>query len=427
MSYHRSYAQFSRLLTLCFLFGAGTSLSLTAQQRKIVYPTTQKTDHKDSYFGKTIADPYQWLENSDAQQVADWVEAQNAVTQDYLKELPSRQNFKARLEKLWNYPKIGAPFKAGSYYYFYKNDGLQNQSVLYRYQDDKEKAEVFLDPNTFSQDGTVSLGNLSFSEDGKYCAYSLSKGGSDWNTIYLMDAESKKKLADKIEWVKFSGISWHQDGFFYSAYDAPKEGKALEQKNEFHKVYFHRLGEAQSEDVVVFENKEKPLRNFYGYVTEEGNYLVVSASEGTSGNEIYVKSLKEENANFQTLVSGFETEPAIIAEHESGKLYLMTNKDAPNYKIVLIDPANPTQWETVVAETKNVLTSASILKDRILATYLEDANSKGIIYDLKGKKIGDLALPALGTLRGWGAKKTKRKSFIALLLLPIPTLLTVMK
>jgi prolyl oligopeptidase len=398
-------------LSLCALLLSAGLLPLGAQDLKLNYPSTPKTDHQDTYFGKTIADPYQWLENSDSEQVAAWVQAQNAVTRAYLDQLPWRQNFKARLEKLWNYPKIGAPFKAGDFYYFYKNDGLQNQSVLYRYQDDKEKAEVFLDPNTFSTDGTISLGNLSFSEDGKYCAYSLSQGGSDWNTIYVMNATNKKKLADKIEWVKFSDISWHQDGFFYSAYEAPKAGKALEQKNEFHKVYYHRLGEAQSEDVVVFENKEKPLRNFYAYVTEEGNYLIVSASEGTSGNEIYVKSLKDENADFQTLIAGFETEPTILAEHESGKLYLMTNKDAPNYKIVLIDPANPTQWETVVAETKNVLTSASVLKDRILATYLEDAHSKGIIYDLKGNKIGDLALPALGTLRGWNGKKDDKEIF----------------
>jgi prolyl oligopeptidase len=409
---------FALIVSFISLFYMTDSLA----QQKLNYPTTAKVQQTDDYFGTKVADPYRWLEVSDSAAVADWVKAQNQVTFDYLKKIPFRDKIRERLEKTWNYPKIGAPFKEGNFYYFYKNNGLQNQSVLYRQKTQQDEPEVFLDPNKLAKDGTVALSSSSFSADARYFAYSTAKGGSDWNEIQVMDVKTKKKLADHIRWVKFSGISWYKDGFFYSAYDAPKEGKELEAKNEYHKVYYHQIGIAQSEDVLVYENKEKPLRNHYVSVTEDERFLILYASEGTSGNEVYIKDLSQPDAPFQTLIEGFDTEPGIIDNIE-GKLLLMTNHNAPKYKLVLIDPNNPKSenWQSIIPESQNVLQGVSYVGGKLIANYLKDAGTKIVVFDLAGKQLSEVQLPTIGTASGFGGKKADKEVFYTFTSFTYPT------
>ncbi len=410
----------NKLLLLLLL--TGISHTMIAQKMKLTYPNTQKVNQTDTYFGTQVADPYRWLEVSDSAAVKDWIKAENKVTFDYLGQIPFRQKLKERLEKVWNYPKIGAPFKEGEYYYFYKNDGLQNQSVLYRYKDEKEQPEVFLNPNTLAKDGTVALSSVSFSNDAKYAAYSTSKGGSDWTEIQVIDVKTNKKLADVIKWVKFSGISWYKDGFFYSTYTAPEEGKELEAKNEYHKIYYHKIGYAQSEDVLVYENKDKPLRNFGAGVTEDERFLFVYASEGTSGNEIYFKDLSKGETNFRTLIEGFDTEPNII-DNVDGQLLLMTNHNAPKYKLVLVDPENPKpeNWKTIIPESENVLTSVQYVGGKLIASYLKDASTRIFVFDLTGKKLNEVILPAIGTAGGFNGKRADKEVFYTFTSFTYPT------
>jgi prolyl oligopeptidase len=391
-------------------------------QQKITYPNSSKVNQKDTYFGTVVDDPYRWLEVSDSSAVADWVKAQNKVTFDYLAQIPFRNKIRERLEKVWNYPKIGAPFKEGDFYYFYKNNGLQNQSVLYRQVSQQDEPEVFLDPNKLAKDGTVALGTTNFSKNAQYFAYSTAKGGSDWNEIQIMDVKSKKKMADHIRWVKFSGISWYKDGFYYSSYDAPKEGKELEAKNEFHKVYYHQIGMAQSEDVLVYENKDKPLRNHYAGVTDDERFLLVYASEGTSGNEIYIKDLSKPNAVFKTLIEGFDTEPSIV-DNLGDKLLLLTNHNAPKYKLVLIDPENPKpeNWKTIIPESENVLQGVSHVGGRLIANYLKDASTRIIVFDVSGKQLHEVQLPTVGTASGFGGKKEDKEVFYSFTSFTYPT------
>jgi prolyl oligopeptidase len=382
-------------------------------QQTLKYPKTNKVNQVDTYFGTQIEDPYRWLEASDAPETAQWIKAQNKVTFDYLEKIPFRQKIRERLEKVWNYPKVSAPFQEGSYFYFYKNDGLQNQSILYRYPVGKteNESEVFLNPNTLSKEGIVALGGTSFSKNQEYFAYMTAEGGSDWQKIEVMNTQTKKKLADKVEWVKFSGISWYKNGFFYSKYDSPAEGKLLEAKNEYHKIYYHTLGEAQSEDVLIFENKEKPLRNFYARVTEDERFLIINASEGTSGDEIYIKDLQNPTAEFKTLVSGFNTEASII-DNIGDKFLLLTNNKAPNYHLVLADINTPsTTWKIIIPEQKFVLKGVSLINNRLIANYLRDANTFIVVHDINGKLLHEVKLPALGTASGFSGKKTDKEVF----------------
>ncbi|WP_333862083.1 prolyl oligopeptidase family serine peptidase [Chitinophaga sp.] len=397
-------------MSMMMLMGAGTAL---AQNQPLKYPETKKVDTVDNYHGTQIADPYRWLEDDHADDTKAWVDAQNAVTQDYLSSIPFRGQIKQRLEALWNYPRYGAPFREGKYYYFYKNDGLQNQAVLYRQAGLNGTPEVFIDPNKLSDKGTAALGNLSFSKDGRYCAYLIAKAGSDWQEAFVMDVESKQLLQDKIDWIKFSGLSWKGDGFYYSRYDAPDEQSKLSKKNEFHKVYFHKVGTSQDQDPLIYVDKEHPLRNAGVGLTEDERFLILSTSEGTSGNEVWYRDLHDASqTEFRLLVKGFEYEPSVV-ENVGDKLLLLTNHDAPNYKLVLVDPKNPAKenWKLIIPEQPEVLQGVGTAGGKLFASYLKDASTRIVQYDVSGKKDRDIHLPGIGAAGGFGGKKEDGQFF----------------
>ncbi|GAB5565267.1 MAG: prolyl oligopeptidase family serine peptidase [Winogradskyella sp.] len=372
------------------------------------YPETKKVDTSNTYFGETVADPYRWLEDDRSEETEAWVKSQNEVTFGYLDNIPYREELKERLTKLWNYEKIGAPFKEGNYTYFYKNDGLQNQYVIYRYKtgDDPKSAEVFLDPNTFKEDGTISLGGMSFSKDGKTLAYAISEGGSDWRKILVMNAETKEIVEDTLVDIKFSGMSWYKnEGFYYSSYDKP-EGSELSAKTDQHKVYYHKLGTNQSEDALIYGGTaEEKHRYIYGSVTEDDRYLIISPRVSTSGNKLYIKDLTVPNAPLVEILGHTDSDTYVI-ENVGSKLYLVTNLDAPNKKIVTVDSSNPTpeNWEDFIPESKNVL-SPSTGGGYFFAEYMVDAVSKVYQFDYEGKKIREVQLPGVGSAGGFGAKK----------------------
>lgn len=369
----------------------------------IKYPKTKKVDKIDDYFGTKIQDPYRWLEDDRSADTEVWVEAENKVTFNYLDKITFREDFKKRLTQLWNYEKYGSPFKRGDYYYFYKNDGLQNQYVLYR-QKDKEKPEIFLNPNNFSKDGTTSLGSVSFSKDGKKVAYSISEGGSDWRKVIVMNAISKEIIEDTIKDVKFSGLSWYNnEGFYYSSYEKPI-GSELSAKTDQHKLYYHKLGNKQKDDKIIFGLNEK-RRYVGGYVTEDQQYLVITAANSTSGNELYFKDLSKPNDNLITIVDNFESDSGVI-NSEGKNLFISTNLDAPNKKIIKVNVNNPTPeyWVDFIPETENVL-SITTGTGYFFAEYMKDAISQIKQYDNKGKFIREIKLPGIGSAGGFSGKK----------------------
>ncbi len=378
---------------------------LQAQQSNMTekYPITKKVDTVDTYFGKKVTDPYRWLEDDRSAETEAWVKAENKVTFSYLDKIPYREDFKNRLTKLWNYEKFTAPFKRGDFTYFYKNNGLQNQYVLYR-QKDIEEPEVFLDPNKFSEDGTTSLSSVSFSEDGSKVAYSISEGGSDWRKVIVMDAISKEVLEDTIKDVKFSGLSWYKnEGFYYSSYDKPK-GSELSAKTDQHKLYYHQLKTKQKDDAIIFGLQEK-RRYVGGYVTENQKFLIISAANSTSGNELYIKDLSNKDNKLETVISNFESDNDVIDADEEN-LYISTNLNAPNKRVVKVaaNKATPSNWQDFIPETKNVL-SVSTGSGYFFAEYMKDAVSQVLQYDANGKFIREIELPGLGTASGFGGKK----------------------
>ena len=375
-------------------------------QEPIKYPVTQKGNVVDTYFDTAVKDPYRWLEDDRSDETAAWVKAQNDVTYGYLDKIPFRNGLKARMETLWNYEKIGSPTKEGKFTYFSKNNGLQNQSVVYR-KDAAGKEEVFLDPNTFSKDGTTSLGGLDFSKDGSKVACAISEGGSDWRKVIIMDALSKKIIEDTLVDVKFSGLSWRgNEGFYYSSYEKPK-GSELSAKTDQHKLYFHKLGTSQKEDKIIFGADQK-RRYIGGYVTEDDAYLVISAANSTYGNELYIKSLKTTNSPIITIVDNFNSDNSII-ETAGSKLFIETDLNAPNKRIVTVDFNNPSpaNWVDFIPETSNVL-SPSTGAGFIFANYMKDAVSVVQQYDYTGKMIREIKLPAVGTAGGFGGKKNDK-------------------
>lgn len=391
----------------------GVSFSMTAQT--LQYPQTKKVDQTDNYFGTAIADPYRWLENDTARDTEAWVKEQSTLTQGYLSKIPFRQKLHQRLTELWNYPRYGAPEKEGEWYTFYKNDGLQNQSVLYVQKGPEGKPEVLLDPNKLSTDGTVALQATAFSKKQKYFAYAASASGSDWQEIFVMDFKNRKLLSDKLEYVKFTGISWKgEEGFYYSGYDRPKdEATKFSAKTEYQKVYFHKIGTPQSADVLIYEDREHPLRYVSGGLTEDERFLVLSISEGTDGSEIKVKDLNDKAATgFTTIVPGFKTNAGVI-DNVGGKLLLQTNSNAPNNKVVLLDPKNPGEasWKTIIPEQKETLEGVSTGGGKLFASYLKDAASQKVQYSLDGKLEHKIELPGVGTAGGFGAKKEDNAFF----------------
>ncbi len=376
------------------------------ERMSVTYPETKKLDTVDTYFGTNVPDPYRWLEDDLSDETAQWVTDQNKITFGYLDSIPFRDAIKAKLEKLWNYEKVGAPTKHGDYYYFSKNSGLQNQNVLFRSKnEDGTDAEVFIDPNTFSEDGTVSMAGSSFTKDGSLFAHLISEGGSDWRKVIVRNTESNEIIEDTLIDVKFSGVSWKgNDGFYYSSYEKPKEGSQLSGKTQFHKLFYHKLGTKQKEDILIFGGKKQPRRYIWGGVTEDENYLIISASVSTSGNELYIQDLRIPNSEIVTIVDNFDSNSGIL-DNIGSKLFIETNLDAPNKRIVTVDVTNPTpeNWKDLIPETKNVL-SASSGGGSIFASYMVDVKTEIIQYDFDGKEIRKVELPTSGTAGGFSAK-----------------------
>lgn len=371
--------------------------------KHLPYPETERGDVTDNYFGTEVADPYRWLEDDNSEATAAWVKAENEVTFDYLSKIPFREEIKKRLTELWNYPKESAPTKKGDWLYFSRNDGLQNQDVIYRRAIAGGEAEVFLDPNQLSNDGTVALAAISFSKDGKYLAYATAASGSDWVEIRVMDTESKQQLDDCIKWVKFSGATWAPDGkgFYYSRYDEPKQG-VYSSKNEFQKVYYHRIGTPQSADRLVYTDPKHPLRYFSAWESDDSRWIFVLSSEGTSGSEILYK--RRNASKFNVLLKGFDYDYSIV-ECIDDALYVMSNEGAENYHLIKIDLNDPSKREIVIAEKENLLEGVSSAGGCLTAIYLEDAQNKVYQYEMNGTLIREIDLPGIGTIGGFDGER----------------------
>lgn len=390
---------------------SGIAQHTSPNTNSMKYPYTKKIDVSDSYFGTTIKDPYRWLEDDRAEDTKAWVESQNKLTQDYLGKIPFRQSIKTRLETLWNYEKYSAPFKEGEYTYFYKNDGLQNQYVLYRQKANREP-EVFLDPNTFSKDASTSLAGIEFTKDGSMAAYQISEGGSDWRKVIIINTSDLSKIGDTLINVKFSGLAWKgNEGFYYSSYDKPEEGSQLSGLTQFHKLFYHKLNSPQSEDKMIFGGSQTPRRYIFAFLTEDERFLTISAAESTTGNELYIQDLSKPGSPITKIINDFKGEHSILDNHGS-KLYIYTNLNAPNYKLVTVDVSNPTpeNWKDLIPETENVL-SPSTGGGRIFANYLKDATSLVLQYDIAGNLERTITLPGVGTASNFSTKKDEKELY----------------
>lgn len=408
------YKKLSPMILLSVFAACGSNEK--KEQKKLQYPSSRMEDTVDTYFGTKVADPFRWLEDDKSVETGEWVKAQNTVTFDYLSKIPFRDKIKERLTKIWNFEKRSAPFKKKNYYFFYKNDGIQNQSVLYVQNGLNGPPKVLLDPNTLASDGTASLGGLAISKDAKYLAYSINRAGSDWSEIYVMEIESGKKLSDEIKWVKFSDIAWKDDGFYYSAYDAPKEGGSeLSAKNEFHKIYYHKVGNTQSKDVLVFEDKKFPLRNFSAATTEDQQLLLVYGSESTSGTSLFIKELDKPDSKFISIVSNFENNYNVIHK-EGNKLFVVTDKGAPKYQLLEIDiHAKPDyeNWKKIIPESNDLLENVSVCDGKFVAKYLKDVTSRLYVYDKNGKKRNEIQLPGICKIDAFDSDKDDSLAFFS--------------
>lgn len=396
---------YRRLLTLAFATSIFTVNQLTAQEN-FKYPKTQKEEHTEDYFGVKVSDPYRWLENDRSDQTAEWVAQQNAVTKDYLEKIDSRSKIKDRLTELWNYGKQSAPYKKGASFFCYKNNGLQNQSVLYMMKTVDEPGKVLLDPNTLSKDGTVSLSGTSISKDGKTLAYGISKAGSDWVEIHFKDIASKKDLTDVLKWVKFSGMSWKGNGIYYSRYDEPT-GSAFSQKNQFHKLYFHKIGTTQDKDVLVYDDKAHGDYNFSASVSDDEKYLYLYISQTTSGHMLMIKDLSDAKAKFITVAGSFDNENSIV-DNIGSTFYMYTNNGAPKYKLVsfTLDKPGAESWKTVIPETENLMEGVRFCNNKIVVNYLKDVTSKLYAYNLDGKPEKEILLDGICRLNSFNSDKT---------------------
>jgi len=388
---------------------------------KMNYPQTRMDNTVDTYFGTQVSDPYRWLEDDRSAETAQWVKAQNDFTFGYLSKIPYRQAIKEKLEKLWNYEKLSAPFTEGDYTYYYKNDGLQNQSVLYR-KDKEGKEEIFLNPNTFSKDGTTSLGDVAFSEDGSLVAYLISEGGSDWRKGIVLDAKTKKRIGDTLVDIKFSSIAWKgNEGFFYSSYDKPK-GSELSAKTDQHKLYYHKLGTSQKSDKLIFGGTPaEKYRYVSGTVSNDGKYLFISVANATSGNKLFVKDLSNPKSSLVTITNNFDGDTGFV-NNQGTTLFLETNINAPNGRLVKVDFKNPQpeHWQDVIPETKNVLSITTAGK-YLFAKYMVDALSQVKQYDYEGKLIREVKLPSIGSAGGFYAKKDETHTYFSFTNYAYPT------
>jgi prolyl oligopeptidase len=406
---------------------AGQALAQTcpAGASAVSYPATKKVDQQDNYHGTMVADPYRWLEDANSAETKAWVTEQNKVTQAWLAQIPQREAIKARLTKLWNYERYGVPSKKGGRYFYSRNDGLQNQAVLYTAKTLSETPRVLLDPNSLAADGTVALADMEVSPNGKYLAYSTAASGSDWNEIKVRDIETGKDLADHIKWVKFSNTAWATDGsgFYYSRYDEPTEADKLAGVNYFQKVYFHKLGTEQKADVLVYHRPDQKEWGFGAEVTNDGRYLVINGSHGTEQkNRVFIKDLKAKDAQVNGLLEAFDASYSFI-DNEGPVFYFMTDKNAPRSRVIAIDVRNPgsENWKEIVAEAPQTLTGASIVNKQLVLNYLSDAHSAVKIFDLKGKPVREIALPGLGTASGFRGKATDTETFYSYTSFTTPT------
>lgn len=386
------------------LYVAGCSSPPAQTTQNMHYPITQTDNAADTFFGKIVADPYRWLEDDLNPLTRKWIDSQNNLTFSYLEQIPYRETLRKKLETIWNYERFSAPFKEGNYTYFYKNDGLQNQSVLYR-QGENSAAEIFLDPNTFSPDGTTSLAGISFSKDGSLAAYQISEGGSDWRKVIVINTETKQVIEDTLKDVKFSGLSWkNNEGFYYSSYDKPKNGSELSAKTDQHKLYFHKLGQKQSSDKLIFGGSKTPRRYVGGGVTEDGNFLVISAATSTNGNELYIQDIRKEGNPIVNIIGNFDNNHDII-HTEGNTIFILTDLNAPNMRLVKVeftDP-KPEKWVDVIAET-NMPLSVSTGGGKFFASYLKDATTQLLQYSIDGKMEKEIQLPGKGSASGVGGK-----------------------
>jgi prolyl oligopeptidase len=406
---------FSLLILINFLI-----MTFCTSKSDLHYPETRMDDIRDDYFGNEIADPYRWLEDDNSDETKEWVRSQNEVTFGYLANIPFRQNINKRLHELWNYERYSTPWRKGNYYFYFKNDGMQNQSVLYVKEGLDAEPRILLDPNEMSEQGVISITMLGVSGNARYLAYGLSTGGSDWTEIYVMDLQTGQNLKDHIKWVKFSGIAWEGDGFYYSRYDEPEPGEALKGSNEFHKVFYHKLGTSQKDDKLIFSDPDQPRRNFSAQTTEDERFIIIYESQSTSGNTVWVKDNLNPGKGFVKIIDGFDNENHVI-DHLDGQLMVFTNHDAPMYRVVLINPANSTSWKEIIAETENVLVNINLIGGKIISTYLQDANSKAYIHDINGNLEAAIELPAIGTLGSFSGRKEDNVAFFAFSSFNFPT------
>jgi prolyl oligopeptidase len=387
--------------------GPATAANRSGSDTKLTYPESKKVDHVDDYFGTKVPDPYRWLEDETSSETKAWVEDQNKLTFAYLDRIPYREKLKARLTQLYNYPRISAPFRRGDTYFFTKNDGLQNQSVYYIQKGVNGKAEVFIDPNKFSTDGTSVLSAFSLSKDGKYVAYGVSQGGSDWVTISVMEVGTRNKLVDELKWLKASGVSWQGDGFYYSRYPAPEKGRELTTRNEFQAVYFHKVGTPQSEDVLVYEDKEHPQRFQNVFTTEDERFALLSISErgkGKKGNAIFYKDLSLGEKNFSPIIAEIGDTNYSVIDNVGDKFLIRTDKNAPNGRVVLVDPKNSDEknWQEVLPERTEPLQSVGTAGGKLFASWRKDVATRAYVFSLTGKLEDEVVLPGLGNAAGFG-------------------------
>ena len=403
------------LLSIAMSDATAESMTCSKQVPALTYPVSVKIDQVDDYHGTKVADPYRWLEEGNSAQTATWIAAQNSLTESFLTKIPARDKIRQRLTTLWNYERFGVPFTEGGRTFISRNDGLQNQAVLYVMVDVTDAGRVLLDPNTLSSDGTVALAGLAVSPNGKYLAYGTATSGSDWNTWKVRDIDTGKDLPDTLEWVKFSDASWRKDGagFFYSRYDAPNDASKLADTNYFQKLYFHRLGSAQSSDVLIVSRPDHKEWGFDGHVTEDGRYLIITISQGTERkSRIYFKDLTMVDSAVQPLLDEFDALYRFI-DNDGPVFIFRTDNNAPRGRIVAIDTRSPapSAWKKLVAESAETLQSASVVGNRLLAHYLQDAHSQVKVFDLAGKLQHQVVLPGIGSVSGFDGKRNDTSTF----------------
>jgi prolyl oligopeptidase len=403
----------TKMIVSCLILGLFLVTSEFAKKPPIKYPISKKVDQVDDFFGTKVKDPYRWLEEMNSPETRQWINAQIEVTDNYLSSIEFRPRLKARFTELWNYVRYSSPSKEGEYYVFRKNDGLQEQDVVYMQKGAGGKPEVLLDPNTFSKDGSVSLAGLNFSKDHSYLSYGISRGGSDWREYHVMKVKTREKMSDHIQWVKFSSSSWYKDGFFYSRYDEPpKDANKLKIKVQDQKIYYHKAGTPQSEDKLIYRDSKNPKRIYIGSVTDDEKYLLIYVMEGAADyNFFYFKNLEKDSPVTPLIdkpIGHFNAVDVI-----EGKFLVETDYEAPNYKLVLIDPKNPQKehWETIIPESTDKLSYVSYVGGKLIASYLKDANTKVTVFDVKGKKLYDVQLPGIGTAWGFAGKKEDNEVF----------------